>query len=211
MTVRRLFALSVVAAGVPFFLAACGDSGGSSSETTAGPSTSLWRTIPPVLDTGAGGVLVPEGGSITYIVKSGDYANKIAAKAAGGCSGNELLEYNPELQDNLYPGAAMKIPASCLGTGVTEETLNASADTTTNTTDAADDTTDTTDVPKYNSYTVVKGDYEFGIVKKTGCSSAALRKANPGKMSNLKPKMKLKIPTSCDTRDPDAETDDSST
>ena len=147
------------------------------------------------------------GGAITYTVKPGDYANRIAGKAGGGCSGTELLDFNPEVK-TLIPGGTLRIPPACLATGVTEESLNAEAEPTDSGTDSNSDSTDsqtdTTDKPAFNTYVVVSGDYAFKIVKKVGCTFAQLKKANPGKMSRLKPKMKLKVPVSCDTREADS-------
>jgi LysM repeat protein len=206
---HRRLAVSVALGGLPFLLMACGGSDAATGETTAGPSTTPWHTIPPVVSSDTGST-VPSSGNISYIIQKGDYPAKIAARLKGDCTGQDLLDYNPELQTKFPLGATMKIPVSCLGPGVTEDSLGSgNADTTDTTGDTTGDSTDTTDAPKYNEYIVVKGDYEFGIVKKTGCSSSELRKANPGKMSRLRAKMKLKIPVSCDTREDN--TDDTST
>lgn len=207
--------LGVAVAGL--VLAACGDSGGSGSETTPAPETTPWRTLAPLVEGGSGTTVPLDGGSVTYTIRSGDYANLIANKAGGDCSGTDVMDFNPEVEV-LIPGRTLLIPQSCLGEGVTEETLNAEEDDTDS--DATDDSGDSGDSGDagdsgdeedgYNTYVVVTGDYPFLIVEKTGCSYEELKAANGSRFTKLRPKRVLKVPKSCDTRTED-ELSDSST
>jgi len=208
----RILGPAIVGVGV--LLTACGSSGGSSAETTVAEGTTLWRTLPPVANASDDSTVEQEG-VISYTVRRGDYPGKIAKAAGGDCTGTELLEFNPEVNvdEDFVPGLVLKIPGACLGAGVTEESLNAgedaSTDDATDDSDSSDDESDTTEEPKFNSYTIVSGDFPFKIVEKTGCSYDELKKANGRKFTNPKPKVKLKIPVDCDTREADEDTDSS--
>jgi LysM repeat protein len=192
---RSIKVLSVAAVGSLVGLSACGNSGGSSSETTPSPNTTPWRTLAPVAaETET--TLALETGSITYTIRSGDYANLIANKAGGDCTGPELLDYNPEVEV-LIPGRTLQIPASCLGDGVTQESINA-VEEETDSTDEESDTTDKDD-EEYNAYTVKTGQSWGGISKRTGCSITELKNANRGE--RLNPGDVLRVPQSCDERD----------
>lgn len=133
--------------------------------------------------------------TVSYTVRQGDYPNSVAATAGGGCGGAEIMAANPEVT-TLEPGTIIKIPANCLGPGITEEILNNAV--------VSQDTqppkkTTTTEAEKYNTYTVKSGDFWVKIARKVGCTYRQLKAANPGK-TKLFAGDELNVPRSCDNR-----------
>jgi hypothetical protein len=196
MSLRRL-RLTLPAVVLSTLLAAACGTASSSSETTPAPNTTPWRTLAPVSANDPGSSIPLEGGTINYTVRWGDSPNAIAGAAGGGCSGADIMGYNPSIT-SLAPGQILKIPANCLAAGVTEESLNAV------TPDTAPGTTDkngkpATTIGDVSVYRVVDGDYWPSISKKTGCPVKLLKAANPG-VVNIKTGQKIKVPISCDTR-----------
>ncbi len=211
MTIGRLPTLGAAIAAVSLTLTACGGSSGNGAETTPAPNTTPWRTIAPVPGTDPGGALAIEGGFITYTIKAGDYANRIASNAGGGCSGTELLDFNPDVKV-LIQGGALKIPGSCVADGVTEASLNEGEESTddTATDDSATDESDTTvkgskkttttvDPDSGGFYKIVSGDYWLGIAKKVGCKYQELKAVNRN-ITTLIPGRNVRIPAKCTPR-----------
>jgi len=91
----------------------------------------------------------------------------------------------------------LQIPGSCLGEGVTEESINA-VDEESDSTDGGDSDTTDKDNEDYNAYEVKSGQSWAGIAKRTGCTVTQLKSANPG--VRLHPHDILKVPQSCDER-----------
>lgn len=172
-------------------LGACA-SASSGAETTLAPSATAWRTLPPVAATTVPPVVAVA--TVSYTVRQGDYPNGVAATAGGGCGGAEIMAANPEVT-TLEPGSTIKIPANCLGPGITEEILNNAVITE----DTQAEKTTTTKAEKYNSYTVRSGDFWVKIAKKVGCTYRQLKTANPDKTKLFAGDV-LNVPKSCDTR-----------
>ena len=207
MTNGHLTTFGAAIAAVSLTLVACGGSSGNGAETTPAPNTTPWRTIAPVAGTDPAGAVAIEGGVITYTIRAGDYANRIAGKAGGGCSGTELLEFNPDVKV-LIQGDTLKIPGSCVGEGVTEASLNEADGTSTDdtSTDESDTTvkgskktTTTVDPDSGGFYKIVSGDYWLGIAKKVGCKYQELKAVNQG-ITTLIPGRKVRIPAKCTPR-----------
>jgi LysM repeat protein len=183
---RRLSPLAALGL-VAVIVAGCSSSS-NSAETTLSPQATPWRTLPPVSATDAPTSIANAVGAISYTVRVGDYANGIAAKAGGVCSGADILSFNNIT--SLYPGEVIKISGACLAPGVTADVLNAIGAS------GPGGSPVTTSLTEYVLYIVVKGDYWLAIARKTGCKTSELINANPG-VSVLLPGEKLRVPMTC--------------